>query len=743
MPIRVVVLVSGSGTLLQALLDAQQEVSYPARVVAVGADRPGIEGLARAERAGLPAFSLALRDFPDRHSWNVALAAEVRAHRPHLVVSAGFMKVLSLAFLSEVGCPVINTHPALLPSFPGVRAVRDALEYGVKLTGCTVHLVDAGVDTGPVLAQRAVPVRGGDTEQTLHERIKIEERRLLVSTVADLVSGVATVTGREVDIAVSNSTDTERRAVRRALISVYDKTGLLDLATGLHSAGVEIVSTGSTAHRIADAGVPVTRVEAVTSFPECLDGRVKTLHPKIHAGLLADTRKSEHRDQLSELGVAPFDLLVSNLYPFTETVASGADAEQCVEQIDIGGPAMVRAAAKNHASVAVLVDPSRYTWALEQIGLGGFSLLDRQRLAAEAYRHTAGYDVAVASWMGNVLAPEIDAVGTDEAAAPAGFPSWIGATWQRRAGLRYGENPHQAAALYIGTGDTGGLAGAEQLHGKEMSYNNYVDADAAWRAAHDHEAPCVAIIKHANPCGIAVATVSDADATGATIAEAHRKAHECDPVSAFGGVIATNREVSVPMAEQVSEVFTEVVVAPSYADGALEVLARKKNVRVLRVSGRPGLGAEMRQISGGLLIQRRDLVDAPGDDPAKWTLATGEPVDPATLADLVFAWRACRAVKSNAILLARDGATVGVGMGQVNRVDAARLAVARAGERAAGSVAASDAYFPFPDGLETLLEAGVRAVVQPGGSVRDELATAAATAAGVSLYLTGTRHFAH
>ncbi|WP_028923812.1 bifunctional phosphoribosylaminoimidazolecarboxamide formyltransferase/IMP cyclohydrolase [Pseudonocardia acaciae] len=527
----------------------------------------------------------------------------------------------------------------------------------------------------------------------------------------------------------------ERRPIRRALISVYDKAGLLDLATGLHAAGVEIVSTGSTSHRIADAGVPVTRVEEVTSFPECLDGRVKTLHPRIHAGLLADTRKPEHLSQLGQLSIAPFDLLVSNLYPFTETVASGAGVEECVEQIDIGGPAMVRAAAKNHASVAVLVDPSRYAWALEQIAAGGFALDDRQRLAAEAYRHTAGYDVAVASWMGNVLAPEA-ASGAGEVDAAHRFPSWMGATWRRRAGLRYGENPHQAAALYVAApgGGSEGLAGAEQLHGKEMSYNNYLDADAAWRAAHDHRDPCVAIIKHANPCGIAVA---------ASIADAHRKAHACDPVSAYGGVIAANREVSVAMAEQVAEVFTEVVAAPSYADGALEVLARKRNVRVLRVAGVPGPGAELRAVSGGMLVQSRDMVDAPGDDPTKWELATGDPVDDATLADLAFAWRACRAVRSNAILLAHDLATVGVGMGQVNRVDAAGLAVRRAGDRAAGSVAASDAFFPFPDGLELLLEAGVRAVVQPGGSIRDDAVTAAATAAGVPLYLTRTRHFAH
>ncbi|MEJ3656142.1 bifunctional phosphoribosylaminoimidazolecarboxamide formyltransferase/IMP cyclohydrolase [Actinomycetes bacterium KLBMP 9759] len=515
----------------------------------------------------------------------------------------------------------------------------------------------------------------------------------------------------------------ERRPVKRALISVYDKAGLEALATGLHGLGVEIVSTGSTAQRIADTGVPVTRVEELTGFPECLDGRVKTLHPRVHAGLLADTTRPEHLAQLAEMGIAPFELLVSNLYPFTDTVASGATPAECVEQIDIGGPAMVRASAKNHDSVAVVVEPSRYDWVIEQVKNGGFELADRRVLAAEAFRHTATYDVAVASWMGSVLAPD----------PTTAYPSWVGGTWQRRDVLRYGENPHQSAALYAS--GAGGLADAEQLHGKAMSYNNYVDADAAWRAAHDHDGACVAIIKHANPCGIAL---------GADIAEAHRKAHATDPTSAFGGVIAANAEVSVEMAEQVAEIFTEVVLAPSYADGALEVLTQKKNIRVLRLPSPASRGGvEQRPISGGLLLQQRDAIDAEGDDPAGWTLATGEPVAADVLADLAFAWRACRAVKSNAILLASGLAAVGVGMGQVNRVDAARLAVARAGERARGSVAASDAYFPFPDGLQILVDAGVRAVVQPGGSIRDELSTQVAAEAGISMYFTGTRHFAH
>jgi phosphoribosylaminoimidazolecarboxamide formyltransferase/IMP cyclohydrolase len=513
-----------------------------------------------------------------------------------------------------------------------------------------------------------------------------------------------------------------RTPVRRALLGVYDKAGIEELARGLADAGVELVSTGATARRIADAGVPVTPVEQVTGFPECLDGRVKTLHPAVHAGILADRRRPEHVQQLDELGIAAFDLVVVNLYPFTDTVASGATPDECVEQIDIGGPAMVRAAAKNHPSVAVVVDPARYGDVLAAVSGGGFTLAQRQRLAAAAFRHTATYDIAVASWMGSVVAPD------DESA----FPAWVGASWERADVLRYGENPHQQAALY--RSGQPGLAHAEQLHGKQMSYNNYVDTDAAWRAAHDHTDPCVAIIKHANPCGIAV---------GTDIAAAHRKAHACDPVSAFGGVIAANREVDLAMAEQVAGVFTEVVVAPSFTDDAVEVLTAKKNIRLLRLpdAGRPAV--ELRPVGGGLLLQSADRIDAPGDDPTTWTLACGEPLDAAGLDDLVFAWRSVRAVRSNAILLAHDRATVGVGMGQVNRVDAARLAVTRAGERVAGSVAASDAFFPFADGLQVLLDAGVRAVVQPGGSVRDEEVVEAARAAGVPLYLTGTRHFAH
>ena len=517
---------------------------------------------------------------------------------------------------------------------------------------------------------------------------------------------------------------TELTRLSRALVSVYDKSGLIELGRDLTAAGIEIVSTGSTASKLAAAGVAVTRVEDVTGFPECLDGRVKTLHPHVHAGILADVRLASHRAQLDELGVAPFDLVITNLYPFAATVASGASQDECVEQIDIGGPTMVRAAAKNHASVAVITSAEQYPMLREALASGGFTLAQRRELAAAAFVHTASYDVAVASWMGDEVVENHTSI----------FPAWYGATWHKVADLRYGENSHQSAAVYRNGHGTAGLADATQLHGKEMSYNNYVDADAAHRAAYDFDEPAVAIIKHANPCGIA---------TGADIAEAHRKAHQCDPVSAFGGVIAANRLVSVDMARQVAEVFTEVIVAPGYEEGSVEVLSAKKNLRILIAEPASNDGLAIREIDGGLLVQETDSISADGDDPANWVLAAGEAADDATLADLLFAWRAVRAVKSNAILLATDGASVGVGMGQVNRVDSCHLAVERAGERAKGSVAASDAFFPFADGPQVLLDAGVRAIVQPGGSVRDQEVIDAVTAAGVTMYFTGTRHFFH
>lgn len=542
--------------------------------------------------------------------------------------------------------------------------------------------------------------------------------------------------------------------VKRALVSVYDKSGLAELAQGLATAGVEIVSTGSTAAMIQAAGVPVTEVSEVTGFPEVLGGRVKTLHPFVHAGVLADKNVEDHMDQLGQHNIAAFDLVVVNLYPFVETVASGATRPEAIEQIDIGGPTMVRASAKNHGSVAIVTNPDAYHDILTAVANGGFSLEQRQQLAVEAFAHTASYDTAVATWMADSF---------DDAE----HPSYAGHALELKASLRYGENPHQPAALYTATTPTPGIAQANLLHGKAMSFNNYVDADAAVRAAYAFTEPAVAVIKHANPCGLAVASNDAEDA----LADAHRKAHATDPVSAFGGVIAANRPVSAAMANQVKDIFTEVVVAPGFSPEAREILSAKKNIRLLELPDGFELETqEFKQISGGMLVQDTDIYQAEGDDPQHWQLAAGQPADEQTMADLVFAWQAVRAPKSNAILLAADQAAVGIGMGQVNRLDSCRLAIERANtlgtastgaqdvstpggaenvtdenapDRATGSVAASDAFFPFADGLQILIDAGVRAVVQPGGSMRDDEVIEAANAAGITMYLTGARHFYH
>ncbi len=542
---------------------------------------------------------------------------------------------------------------------------------------------------------------------------------------------------------------TTNRPLRRALVSVYHKEGIEVLAQAFIQAGTEVVSTGSTAAKLKELGVQVTEVSQVTGFPECLDGRVKTLDPHIHAGILADMTNPDHAQQLESFGIKPFDLVVVNLYPFADTVRSGADNAAIIEKIDIGGPSMVRGAAKNSATVAIVTDPADYALVAGRIADGtGFSLDERRWLAGKAFAHTAAYDATINEWTSahwpKPASIEDNSEGADamEEAKLKQFPQTYTRSWDRAHVLRYGENPHQDAALYLDPLNTRGFANAEQLGGKPMSYNNYVDADAAWRAVWDF-APqiAVAVVKHNNPCGLAVA---------ATAAEAHRKAHACDPMSAYGGVIATNSTVTLDMAQSVRPIFTEVIVAPDYEPEALALLQeKKKNLRILKVAEPPKSKLQFRQIDGGLLVQSTDLIDATGDMPDTWKLVAGEAADEQTLKELEFAWRAVRCVKSNAILIADDMATVGIGMGQVNRVDSANLAVERANtldegrNRTQGAVAASDAFFPFADGAQILIDAGVKAIVQPGGSIRDEEVFEAARKANVTMYVTGTRHFFH
>ena len=543
---------------------------------------------------------------------------------------------------------------------------------------------------------------------------------------------------------------TTNRPIRRALVSVFHKEGIEVLAQAFIDAGTEVVSTGSTANKLAELGVNVIEVSQVTGFPECLDGRVKTLDPHIHAGILADMTNEDHARQLEEFGIKPFDLVVVNLYPFADTVRSGAGESDVIEKIDIGGPSMVRGAAKNSATVAIVTDPTDYALVATRIENGeGFSLEERRWLAAKAFAHTAAYDATINEWTSAHWPKPASIDETIDTIADAGtedpteqvklgkFPAQYTRSWNRAHILRYGENPHQDAALYVDPLNVRGFADAEQLGGKPMSYNNYVDADAAWRAVWDF-APqiAVAVVKHNNPCGLAV---------GTTVAEAHRKAHACDPVSAYGGVIASNATVTLEMAEYIRSIFTEVIVAPDYEPEALALLqAKKKNLRILKVAEPPKAKYQFKQIDGGLLVQSTDLIDAPGDHPDAWKLVAGEAADERTLKNLEFAWRAIRCVKSNAILIADDMATVGIGMGQVNRVDSAHLAVERANtlddgrNRTKGAVAASDAFFPFADGAEILIDAPACASCSQADRFVTRRCSRAARKANVTMYVTGT-----
>ena len=518
--------------------------------------------------------------------------------------------------------------------------------------------------------------------------------------------------------------------IRRALISVSDKTGLLPFAAALSSAGVEILSTGGSARALREAGIAVVEVSDHTGFPEILDGRVKTLVPQIHGGILGRRDLPAHVAQMAAHGIAPIDLVVVNLYPFEATVAAGASAEACVENIDIGGPALIRAAAKNHAFVTVVTEPAQYDAVLDEIAAqGGTSLETRRGLAAAAYARTAEYDAAIAAWFAGQ--------------AGEAFPAVLTVSGRRAQMLRYGENPHQQAAFYV-NGDRSGIASARQVQGKELSYNNLNDTDAAFECVAEFEAPAVVIVKHANPCGVAVA---------GELADAWAAALRCDPVSAFGGIVAVNRELDEVTAEAIAAIFTEVIVAPSASPGAQAVLAQRRNLRLLLTGGLPdptAPGLTFRSVSGGFLAQSRDAGRVAAGD---LRVVTRRAPTDAEMADLLFAFRVCKHVKSNAIVYARAGATVGIGAGQMSRVDSARIAAWK-GEAAAqaagvapgltqGSVVASDAFFPFADGLEAVVAAGATAVIQPGGSVRDGEVIAAADRAGVAMVMTGMRHFRH
>jgi phosphoribosylaminoimidazolecarboxamide formyltransferase/IMP cyclohydrolase len=739
--------VSGTGSNLKALVAASGRGELGGAVTLVFADRP-CAALGWAAEQGIETVLVPGGD-------DGTLAETLTAVGPDIVVLAGYLRLVGPAVLAAFGGRILNVHPSLLPAFPGLHAVRDALAAGVAVTGVTIHLVDATLDGGPIVAQEAVPVPQADTEDALLTRLHAVEHRLLPTAVRDLLAGAITVdAGAPRTRLDPAAVDASAPVPRRALLSVSDKSGLVDLGRGLVARGWELVSTGGTARTLREAGLPVTDVAAVTGFPEMLDGRVKTLHPSVHAGLLADRRRADHREALAAAGIAPFDLVVVNLYPFAAAARKpGLTFDELVEEIDIGGPSMVRAAAKNHASVAIVTSPGRYPAIVQALDAHGEVPLGlRSALAVEAYRHTAAYDARIAAELparmaaaGIDLPPDPGLPGADDP-----YPPLLTVSLEKVDTLRYGENPHQPAARYRRTdrepSPTDGpfAAGAPPLQGKALSYNNVLDASAAASLARLLRGPAVVIVKHTNPCGAAERS-NLLDAWDAALAG--------DPVSAFGGVVAVTGAVDGALAERLTSIFLEVVVAPAFDDAAREILAAKPNLRLVvdaALGGAPrtvasdALGS-LRTAGGAVLVTAPDTLP---DDASSWTVVTRRAPTDRERADLDLAWRLCRGVVSNAILLVRDGMLVGLGSGQVSRVDACRGAVEKArqfqGEAGAtGAVAASDAFFPFPDGPRVLLDAGITAIVQPGGSVRDAEVLADVDAAGAVMVVTGTRHFRH
>jgi len=732
---RVAVCVSGEGTNLRALRARERSGEHGWSVALVVADRP-CPALAYAADENLPTAVVDPGVHDDRPAWDAALADTLRSAHVDAVVLAGFMRVLGPATLAAFAGRILNVHPSLLPAFPGAHAIRDTLAAGVRVTGVTVHLVDENLDGGPIVAQEPVPVLPGDDEQTLLARLHAVEHQLLPHAVDLLVAGAFHVADGRVIADPARAAAALRR--RRALLSVSDKTGLASFGTRLAGLGFELVSTGGTARALREAGLAVTDVAEVTGFPEMLDGRVKTLHPRIAAGVLADLRSDEHREQLAAAEIQPFELVVVNLYPFAEAAArSDATLDELIEQIDIGGPTLVRAAAKNHASVGIVTDPAQYDAVVAELGHGGgLSEGMRRELALAAFKLTAGYDTMIAGELAGRWYSPLPAASAAQAPEP---PATLRLELRRLQQLRYGENPHQSAGLYAASGidlAPGAFGdGAALLQGKPLSYNNILDAAAATALARDLRGAACAVIKHANPCGAA-----EAD----DLLTAWELALAGDPVSAFGGVVALTRPLDEKLAERLTQMFLEVVAAPACSPEALAILARKPNLRVLLDPGLgapPGAGFELRSAGGALLVSQADTAR---DDPATWQSVGRRAPTAGERNSLELAWRICRHVKSNAIVLVKDRALVGVGAGQASRVDSARLAVAKAGgARAQGAVCASDAFYPFPDAVEVCLEAGVSAFVQPGGSVRDAQVVAAVDAAGAAMLTTGVRHFRH
>jgi phosphoribosylaminoimidazolecarboxamide formyltransferase/IMP cyclohydrolase len=717
----IVVFASGGGTNLQALIDAARGGRIDGKIVLVVSNKPGAGALARAAAAGIPTETASPKDFAPGN-YDEHLAALCRNTRADLVCLAGYMLKLGPKMLAAYKDRILNVHPALLPSFGGkgfygLKVHEAVLQAGAKVSGPTVHFVDENYDRGPIVLQQPVPVLPGDTPEVLASRVNAAELALYPRAVALYCAGRLKLSEGRVEIAGPLP---ETGKVRRALLSVSDKTGLLEFARGLAAQGVELVSTSGTYKALQDAGVPVRALETLTGFPEMLDGRVKTLHPAVHGGILYRRDNPIHAETVFKFGIEPLDMIVVNLYPFSATAKKAAPwSEELIENIDIGGVALIRAAAKNYSAVAVLTSPADYPPALEALKAGGGSLPPefRKSLAVKAFQHTAAYDGEI----GSVLA-----------GASEGFPAALELRLGKVQSLRYGENPHQACALYTRKSKPP----FEQLQGKDLSFNNILDAYGTWQAVQEFYKPAAVIFKHVTPCGLG---------TGSDIAEAFERAWTCDPLSAFGGIIAVNRPLDGRIADFLARKFVEVICAPSYDAAALEVFAKKPNLRLLKWGAFPGDNLLLRSVGDEVLVSTDDKILL-GE---KWEVPTKRKPTREEEEALRFAWAAAKYVRSNAIVFSDTCQTVAIGAGQMSRVDSVFMAghkyraFLKDNPAPATLVMASDAFFPFPDAMEEGVKLGATAIIQPGGSVKDKEVIEAADRLGAAMVLTGVRHFRH
>lgn len=731
--LRIAVFASGSGTNLQALIDACQSRRIAGEIVLVHSNKIDAGALERAKKAGIPTLARSPKDFPSMADFNAFLAAECRKAKVDLICLAGYLLKLEAPMLDAFPNKIINIHPSLLPAFGGKgmygeRVHAAVLESGAKFSGCSIHLVDAVYDHGPILAQSSVPVLPTDTLQTLVERVLVQEHWLYPEVVRLFAEGRVEIDGRRARVRRSHKEASPR--VRRAVLSVSDKTGLIEFAKGLEELGVEIVSTSGTAKALRDAGIVVRSLDSMTGFPEILDGRVKTLHPKIHGGILLRRGDPDQAEEAALHGLEPIDMVVVNLYPFEKVAAKASSpySREVLENIDIGGVTLIRAAAKNFEDVAVVVSPDDYSAVLSELSRSScqLSLEARRRLALSGFKHTARYDHMIStSW--------------DEGATPVktegeeDFPGKLNVNLVRVQGLRYGENPHQKAALYRRAEAAPSFA---QLHGKELSYNNLLDAFGTWDCVSEFQEPAAVIFKHVTPSGIG---------TAKSLVESFDKAWASDPLSAFGGILAVNKTLNMDIAERLANRFMEVIVAPDYEPAALEALKKKKNIRLIEMKVPPTRSHHLRSLGEEILVTEPDRLSF-GD--AMKCVTKRRPTKEEEAA-MRFAWVACKHVKSNAIVLADAGATVGIGAGQMSRVDSVGMAGVKFAEYKKDNpapktlVMASDAFFPFRDGIDAAIRYGITAIVQPGGSIRDEEVIAAADEHGLAMIFTGMRHFRH